>query len=1109
MKLSGFIIIATSFHLLAAESYSQTTKINVDTECSTVLQVLNSIEQQSEFYFLYSTKLVDVDREVSLNYQDVLINDVLAGLFKGTDVDFLVMDKQIVLSNKELLGKTPPADKPQQGRTITGTVTDQNGEPLTGVTIQIKGTNIGTITDADGKYSLSSVPENAVLVFSFVGMKTVEMQIGSQNIINMVMKEELFGIEEVVAIGYGSQIRKNLSSSISKVSGEELAAMPVPSFEAAIQGRVPGVQVTTSSALAGSAVRVRIRGTSSVSANTEPLYILDGMPLESGAISSNQPFTAARDWTLQVAANTNALASLNPADIESIEILKDAAAAAIYGSRGANGVVLINTKRGRSGQTRVNATVNIGVSDATHVPEFLNAEQYIELAQEAWVNSGNDISTFWTNSGVLRYGNTEAQAKATDTDWTGETLRLGSKQDYNVGVSGGTDKSIFYLSFNYLDEKTILKGNHYKRYGTRLNLEHSISDRFRVGGRMMIAHVDDKQVPTSWAGGAGQASQWLPIEPVYREDGTYFGRNPVAQIDYYDILLKNTQFVGNWFLNAKIIEGLSFRTEFGVNLLNNDDFHYKNTSADPTGRAVSGTLIGAKTSWDWKNILNYNRRFGNNHNLDVVLATEAQKTTDKENAILGDGYFNSEMRKPIDAENNKIMYSENGYSFLSYIGRINYDLMGRYLLSVSVRMDGSSRFGPENRWGFFPAASLGYILSEEEYFTPLTGVVNFLKIRASYGIVGNAEMGNYRFYSTYTTRNYDGNTGIHVENIGDDQLGWEETAQLNAGLSFQLLDGRFSGELDYYIKTTTDLLLGWPVSRFTGVTSVTKNIGELENKGIELQLTSQNIITDDFLWETTFTAGQNKNEVTSLGEAEGLVGEEAKASQTALFLGYPIGTILISEWGGVDPATGEDTYYDLDGNLLTISEINDQYGNFNAFDNVNRKPMGKPYPTWMGGLNNRLSYKNWEFSFLFNFAYDLEFLSSEATRWNGAFSGSKTNVPVEWMDRWQQPGDETDIHKLTTANINWRRTSQYLHRVDYIRLRDVTLAYNLNFSGDAFIRGMRISLKATNALTFTKAPGYYWDPEYVPVNAGNLGGLESHYTAPQAKMFTLGISLSL
>ena len=250
MKLSGFIIIATSFHLLAAESYSQTTKINVDTECSTVLQVLNSIEQQSEFYFLYSTKLVDVDREVSLNYQDVLINDVLAGLFKGTDVDFLVMDKQIVLSNKELLGKTPPADKPQQGRTITGTVTDQNGEPLTGVTIQIK----GTITDADGKYSLSSVPENAVLVFSFVGMKTVEMQIGSQNIINMVMKEELFGIEEVVAIGYGSQIRKNLSSSISKVSGEELAAMPVPSFEAAIQGRVPGVQVTTSSALAGSAV---------------------------------------------------------------------------------------------------------------------------------------------------------------------------------------------------------------------------------------------------------------------------------------------------------------------------------------------------------------------------------------------------------------------------------------------------------------------------------------------------------------------------------------------------------------------------------------------------------------------------------------------------------------------------------------------------------------------------------------------------------------------------------------------------------------------------------------------------------------------------------------
>jgi len=995
-----------------------------------------------------------------------------------------------------------------QPEIISGNVKDENGEPMIGVTVSVKGTTIGTITDAQGNYGIE-VPDNAeILVFSFIGMKMVEIPIGAETIINIVMEEELYGIDEVVAIGYGSQIKRNLSSSISVVDNKRLLAVTAPSFEAALQGRAAGVQVTSSSALAGSAVRVRIRGVSSASGNSEPLYVIDGIPMESGEISTSQPGGAVQEWNLQQAANTNVLASLNTADIESIEILKDAASAAIYGSRGANGVVLITTKRGKPGKAQFNASASFGLSDATHRIKLLNSEQYIELAQEAWTNSGFDINDFWEQSGVLVDGLTREEALNTDTDWIDEVLQIGKRQDYNISVSGGSEKTTYYMSANLKDEETILRGNDYQRFGVRINMEHRISNRFNVEGKIMMSHVDDQQVATSWAGGVGKMTDFLPVWPVYKEDGSYFRLNsvhPVAGIDLREINLRSNQFLGNWAIQAKILEGLNFRSEFGTSLLLNDDFHYRPGRITAHGRTVSSTVLGNRVSWNLKNILNYKKRI-KEHNIDILVATEANDVDFRSTTLVGDTYLTTTLKKPMDAEIQKAAYFETGYSFMSYIGRLNYDLKGRYLISMSIRTDGSSRFAKNNRWGYFPAGSVGYIISEEKYFNPLLNVINFLKLRASYGIVGNSEIGDYRYFSSYSTVSYDRNSGISLSNLGDDELRWEKTAQLDLGITWEAFDGKISGEFDYYDKKTTDLLLPYPVSTTTGVSSITKNIGELSNKGIDIMLNTLNIRTDKFTWETIFTFNHNENKVISFTDelGEGL-------ESTTLFAGYPVGTNKMTQWGGVDPATGEDIYIDSEGNRLLYSDLISEYRSLDNFYDIHGMPTGNPWPKFTGGIDNSFSYKNWYMNFQFTYAAGMDYWLGELKRTLAPFGSSKVNPHTIVLDRWQNPGDDAKVSQLFVENVNWRTTTEHLYRIDYLRLRNLTFGYRFQLKENPVFKEIHCYARLTNLLTFTNAPDFLWDPEYAGVvqsrESNNLGSASDYQTAPQAKIYMIGLSV--
>ena len=1113
MKFTSILLLVACLQV-SARGYTQ--KVSISEKNASLQKVFKEINRQTGFTFFYSDALMNEAGKINIEVTNVSIDDVLKICFKNQSLTYTVIDKTIIIKPKEKKSEiTATIDSsfffsaPPPPLNITGIITDEKGNPISGVSVTVKDSKQGTTTNTDGKFFLSLPDDKKILTFSFIGYKTIEMPVTDQKEMQITMIETTNEMDKVVVVGYGTQIKKNVSSSISTVDLKSVNTTSANSFEAALQGQAAGVQVTQSSALGGSSVNIRIRGTSSVIGSSEPLYIIDGIAVESGQISNSNPGALANNYNLQTSAQTNVLASLNPADIETIEILKDAAAAAIYGSRGANGVVLITTKKGKAGKTQTHVSAVYGISEATNKPQLLNTDQYLTLAQEAWVNSGNTLDNFWTKSGVLIDGLTKEQAMQTNTNWTDQTIQQGNLQDYNVSVAGGNDKTSFYMSAYLKDENTILTGNKYQRFGTRLNVDHRFNKIFSIGAKMTLGRVNDQQVPTSWAGGQGKVNEMLPIWPVHKDDGSYFYvyNNPVAAIKLRTINLKSNQLYGTWYVKAKIVNGLNFRSEIGINQLNNDDFHYIHAEISNTRRPSSSVVIGNAGSWNWNNSLNYIKRF-KDHNLDVLVGTEAQKYKQEMNTTIGDGYFNSALQYPQDASTKTLSYFQTGYSFLSYLGRINYDYMGKYLLSVSMRADGSSRFGANNRWGNFPSASIGYILSDEPFFKSAKNTFNFLKLRASYGIVGNAGIGNNTYSTNYITRLYNGNTGLILSNRGDDQLGWEKTAQLDLGITFEAAKGRISGELDYYNKHTTDLLLDKPVSQLTGVSSVTTNVGELFNKGFDIMLKSINISKKDFTWETSFNLNHNENK---MGKIKGGVNDVLIVNQFfssyALKEGSPVGIQPMVVWKGVDPGSGEDTYEEINsGKNLRYSQIIAAYGNFNNFFVANQQFLGNPWPKFTGGFNNRFTWKNWDMNFLFTFSTGMDFALGDLHRFQDPFGSYKINPPVYMLDRWQKSGDKTSLSRVTTQDVNWAATTEELNRTDYVRLKDLTIGYTFNAKKSSMLHGLKCYIRCSNLLTFTKAPDYYWDPEFSGGGFNNTGSLSYDKSTPQAKFYMFGLT---
>lgn len=1017
---------------------------------------------------------------------------------------------------------------------ISGTVKDENKQPLPGANIVIKDqTGVGTMTDTEGAYSLTNFePGDLTLQISFIGYETQEIPLtvnaGETRRVDVQMVPEADALEEVVVVGYGVQRRREVSGSIVKLSSKDINDFPAPSFENAIQGKAAGVQVITGSGLAASSSVVRIRGNASISAAGDPLYVIDGIPVtQDYFINGNSG-----------GMNNNPLASINPNDIESIEILKDASATAIYGSRGANGVILITTKRGTKGGLRFGFNTTLGFSEPTKTPEMLNGQEYLQLYEEAWVNDGRTGTPTFAFAPALSW----EQAQRTNTDWIDQTIGTGFKQFYDFNVQKGTEKYNFYAGFSYDRNESYLVGNSYERLSGRLNGDIRFNKKLKLGITTSVSRGDNNRVDAAWSGGLGAAmSTALPIYPIYWDTykldpssgdtlaspGDYWleagiGNNPVAFRDKKDWRVREIRSINSFNLLYTPTSQLSFNVTGSYDFMKQTEDLF--LTKDLHGFADIEGSIAIRTP---RSIHNYNTfatgtyEFDINelHDFSVMLGAEYQQSQNYlsafktvgeagnvgiSNVIIGvdEPIYMSGVEDDVDFDTTYLETNKR-FNFLSYFARLNYSYMKRYFVQGVLRADGSSKFGPDRRFGFFPSLGAHWIMTEEDWMHS-TEWLNYLKVKASYGYVGSAGLQPNQWRSVYFRNNigYGGNPATGPTVLQNPELQWESALNFDAGIEVGLFQDRVTAELTYYHKKSSDVFLEIGVPRYNGIATLWDNVGEILNEGVEFQFLSRNL-TGDLQWSTNFNIAYNYNEILSIGGySEDAVGGGTNDTRTVV--GYPVGTNFLVRFSHVDTETGAPVYLDTDGN--------ETY----EWDPDNRVPVGKVLPDAVGGITNNFYYKNWDFSFLFVYSIGADIYDSSSKRQLGRVD--EWNRTPHIYDRWQKPGDEATYPRLTLDEANhgsttpWINTTLYLHDGSYARLRNVTLGYTIpsDWASKLKLQQMRISFIGTNLLTFTKYPGV--DPEiardFENATDRNMSPNISYLTPPQEKIYSLAINLN-
>ena len=1013
---------------------------------------------------------------------------------------------------------------------ITGTVTDaKDGTPAVGVTVQVKGSKVAAKTTIAGTYSIAA-PSNATLVFSSVSFNRVEVSVNGKTTVDVALAASSTSLGEVVVVGYGTQQRRYMTGAVAKVDAKAFTSTPAPSFDAALQGRAPGLQVQQANGSLGGAVRIRVRGTSSISSSGDPLYVVDGIPFANSDLQAG--FGSGLDATKS--NNTNPLSTINQNDIESIEVLKDAASASIYGARAANGVILITTKKGRSGKTQISLDAITGMSQITRKLPQLNGAEWYQLYNEARVNDGG--LPLGPNENIPGLALPYKYNPAVNTDWINETTQPGALYEANLSARGGNDKTRFFVSGVYRDEKGVLVGNKFQRIGGRVNIDNKATDRLDLGVQIGIYSSTNNEVPTSFRGGVGAAqSNALPIFPVRNDDGTFFGTkvmynpgiNPVAQLNN-NFVNKSLRTFANVNATYKFTKTLSFRSEIGLDLINQKEVFYEqpyNRWYEFRQLAASSERNVDNTNINTNNYFTFTDAIGKNGKLEAIAGFAVNTLKFKEASVRPQsgaaGYVNPYFRSgtagigwsplapaaitngsPVTAYTSPDIES----GFLSYFARANYRLLDKYLLGFSVRADGSPRFGENNRFGYFPAVSAGWIASEEK-FLQNSKVINFLKLRASYGLTGNAEIGDYRFLELYNpTGGYAGINGLRQGSLANPDLTWEKGEQIDLGIDFGLLKNRLSGNISFYTKKSKDLLLNKPVQRSTGFDNLAANVDiQVRNRGVELVLNSTNVATNDFKWTTSFNISRNENKVLTVAGFDDPDFLDLSEGDTRIIAGYPIGQNYLPIYVGVDPATGVPLIREkATGKSIPLTA---------ASQNVNRVPVGTPQPDFFGGIDNTITYKGFDLGFLFTFQYGND-IYDDGAKFQIGGRLNEWNQRRELLSRWKKPGDVTDVPKVSlNVDANNSNSSRWLYDVSYLRLRNISLGYNLpaDVISRAKITSARIYVSASNIVTFTKYAG--WDPEVVRYrfnNGASNGASNAPYLpSPQAKSINIGINLVL
>ncbi|MHA7058279.1 SusC/RagA family TonB-linked outer membrane protein [Aquimarina sp. M1] len=980
-----------------------------------------------------------------------------------------------------------------QEKTVTGTVLDASGIPLPGTNILVKNTNNGVQTDFDGKYSIET-KSGDILIFSYVGFETQEVVVTGSTVINVTLKDNVEGLDQVVLIGYGSSSKKQITSSISSIRANDLVDINTPSIQSLMTSKVTGVQITQLSGRVESGIKVRVRGIATVGASQEPLYVLDGVPLINDDESINN-------------SPINPLIGLNPNDIDSIDFLKDASAAAIYGARGTNGVIIITTKTGKTGKTKVTLNTASGWNFATNKRSFLNTEQYVEFYREAAQNSGISLSEIETKFDQLSLGR-DWRTNEVDTDWQDLALVDGITQDIDLSASGGNEKIKYFVSTSYNKTEGIILGNELDRYTLRGKVDADITEKSTIGVNINLSKVTIDRLSNDNAFISPlQSIAQSPLTPALLEDGTanvdgnstlfqnFLGQEQTGRF-VTDIWRTTANIYGDFYIN----DYLQYKSEIGYDANNQNAERFSGSLTEFASAGGVGTASNAITErYILTNYLSYKRTFGDFVDFSATLGGSFEETNRKSQFTIGQG-FPSDDLQTLD---NAVLITNGGsnktkYNFLSYFARSRFSIAEKYLFNLSIRRDGSSRFGEDSQFGWFPAASAAWVVSNERFLSS-SDFLNRLKLRASWGITGNAEIGDFASKDLYGVTTYDERLGVSPIQLGDNELRWEKTTQYDLGVDFGLFNNIISVEFDYYNKTTNDLLFNQPLPGTSGFTSVVRNIGEIVNKGFEVNLNARIISKPSLTWNIGALFTKNRNEVTDLPSGDII------DDVNIIRKGEAISSFYLYEYAGVDAANGDALFYtnatNPDGSLdKTLT---------NSVAKANKIITGDPFPDYQIGLTNTIKAKDFDFQFIFQgeFGASIFDQAGKFSSGNGKFFDNQT---TDQLDRWQNPGDITDVPQARLNQENGQADStRYLEEADFIRLRNITLGYTINptYSKKFYMEKVRFYFSGLNLFTITDYEGY--DPESTADFNGNSGVRRgtSFYSAPPAKTYTLGINI--
>jgi len=1058
---------------------------------ASLAEVFDAIEKETEYVFNYDDRVlkgnktkIDLKGKKSVAETLLLISELANVKFKQVNNNINV---------EQIKGNSRKVEQLKiilQTRNITGTITAMDeGEGLPGVNVVEKGTSNGTVTDISGKYSLE-VSDGATLVFSSVGYTTEEVQIGNRSVIDLQMAQDIQQLQELVVIGYGEQQRRDVTGAVSSVDAKEFEDEAISTVSQGLQGKVAGVNVTMSSGAPGGNMIVRIRGNNSVIGSNDPLYVIDGFPVQSGT-----------------SGNTNLLSTLNPGNIQSIEVLKDASATAIYGARGSNGVILITTKQGSAGQHNIDFETSVGFRELENKIDMMNSTQFMELANERQTNDGNEPT--FSSSDI-------SSLSQTNTDWQDEIFRPALMTNHTLRFSGGNDNTRYLVSGNYFDEEGIIVGSDFKRGSLRLNLDQDLSEKFTLSSRLMLSRSVNNEIDESLV--LISALQAPPFFTPTNDDGTYLsaaelkpfpfspstGDNPVAVAKERLNRRKLDRVLANVTGSYEIVENLTARVLLGVDYLNNQGDFYSPRIVESGLPAGSGTRsINGSTSFLNENTLNYKKTLRENDQLNVTVGLTWQQESAESLSGSASGFVSDDLENNILGAGEFFAAPNTGYSewtILSYLGRINYSLNDKYLFTVSGRRDGSSRFGEGNKWAFFPSGAIAWRMSEENFIKNSLPQVSDLKLRVSWGVVGNQAIAPFqslqRFSDVGLAFGGTPTTGFAAANLGNPDLKWETTEEFNVGLEVGLWDHRLSFSADYYVKNTSDLLALVNLPPTAGFTSTLQNIGSTRNSGVEFNIGADVIRGSKLTWDVNFNIAGNRNEVTETAGGQDIVGPTMNILGSANIVreGEPLSAFYGLQTDGLTE----------DGLFNFVDQNND-----GEINNLDRVIIGNPYADYFYGFATNLNYGNFSFRASIQGELGKQLWNNNRYRFMSSMHRGN-NAVADAVNRWSPSNPNQNAeYPRATSTLNQEPSDWYIEDASYLRLQNVRISYNLpigNLNIPA-IRMASIFLSGQNLLTLT---GYSW---YTPdVNSWNSGDLRigiDQRSYPTTRTFTLGLKVGL